>query len=230
LPLSGVLGLPPIPVLVLTARTAAGARIESLDAGADDYIAKPFDGLEFRARIRSLLRIKDYQDTIRAQASELGQWNRTLNDRVRQQVQQIDGLRAELQTQLREVHASRSRIVQAADDARRRLERDLHDGAQQRLTTVGLMLRSAQARLGTGADPALAHTLDQAVEELQAGLAELRRLARGLHPAILSDEGLVPALRALTGRSPVPVKLLAPPLGACPGQSRRPRTSSSPKR
>ena len=118
-----------IPVLMLTARTAAAARIDSLDAGADDYLAKPFDAAEFRARIRSLLRIKDYQDTIRAQAGELAQWNRTLNDRVRQQVQQIEGLRAQLEAQLVEVRASRSRIVQAADDARRRLERDLHDGA-----------------------------------------------------------------------------------------------------
>jgi len=206
-----------IPVLVLTARTAVGAQIDSLDAGADDYLAKPFDSSEFRARIRSLLRIKDYQDTIRAQASELSQWNRTLNDRVRQQVRQIDGLRAELQAQLREVQASRARIVQAADDARRRLERDLHDGAQQRLTTVGLMLRSAQARLGPAADPALVHVLQQAVEELHAGLGELRALARGLHPAILTNEGLIPALRALVSRSPVPVQLVAPALGRLPG-------------
>jgi signal transduction histidine kinase/DNA-binding response OmpR family regulator len=206
-----------IPVLVLTARTAASARVDSLDAGADDYLAKPFDSSEFRARIRSLLRIKDYQDTIRAQADELSRWNRTLNERVRQQVQQIEGLRAELEAQLREVQASRSRIVQAADDARRRLERDLHDGAQQRLTTVGLMLRSAQARLGPAADPALAHTLEQAAGELRAGLGELRALARGLHPVILTDDGLVPALRALAGRSPVPVKLAAPALGRLPG-------------
>ena len=206
-----------VPILVLTARTAVDAQIDSLDAGADDYIAKPFDASEFRARIRSLLRIKDYQDTIRAQADELSQWNRTLNDRVRQQVQQIEGLRAELEAQLREVQASRSRIVQAADDARRRLERDLHDGAQQRLATAGLMLRSAQAQLGATADPALAQTLEQAVEELTAGLGDLRTLARGLHPAILTDAGLVPALQALTDRSPVPVKLAAPSLGRLPG-------------
>jgi signal transduction histidine kinase len=206
-----------IPVLVLTARTAVNARIDSLDAGADDYLAKPFDAAELRARIRALLRIKDYQDTIRAQADELGRWNRTLNDRVRQQVQQIQGLQAELEAQLREVQASRSRIVQAADDARRRLERDLHDGAQQRLTTVGLILRSAQARPGSAADPALQRVLEQAVQELQAGLGELRTLARGLHPAILTDEGLVPALRALADRSPVRVTLAAAALGRLPG-------------
>jgi signal transduction histidine kinase len=199
-----------IPVLMLTARSAVGARIESLDAGADDFASKPFDAAELRARIRSLLRIKEYQDTIRAQAEELAEWNQTLKDRVREQVGQIEAL-------LREVHASRSRIVQAADDARRRLERDLHDGAQQRLTTVGLILRSAQAKPGAQADPEVARVLAQGIEELQAGLAELRTLARGLHPAILSEEGLVPALRALTSRSPVPVKLLAPALGRLSG-------------
>jgi signal transduction histidine kinase len=206
-----------IPVLVLTARSAVGARIESLDAGADDFAPKPFDASELRARIRSLLRIKEYQDTIRAQAQELAGWNQTLGDRVREQVQQIEALRAEVESQLQEVRASRSRIVQAADDARRRLERDLHDGAQQRLTTVGLILRSAQAKPGAQADPELARVLAQGIEELRAGLAELRALARGLHPAILSEEGLVPALRALTSRSPLPVKLLAPALDRLPG-------------
>ncbi|HYB47786.1 MAG TPA: histidine kinase, partial [Streptosporangiaceae bacterium] len=127
------------------------------------------------------------------------------------------GLQAELEVQLREVQGSRSRLVQAGDDARRRLERDLHDGAQQRLTTVGLMLRSAQARLGPAADPALQRVLEQSVEELHAGLGELRTLARGLHPAILTDEGLVPALRALADRSPVPVTLAAAALGRLPG-------------
>jgi signal transduction histidine kinase len=82
---------------------------------------------------------------------------------------------------------------------------------------VGLILRSAQAQLGAAADPALAQTLEQAFEELNAGLSELRTLARGLHPAILTDSGLVPALRALTERSPVPVKLAASSLGRLAG-------------
>ena len=151
-----------------------------------------------------------------SKSDELAQWNRTLNDRVCQQVKEIDGLRAEVEARLREVHASRARIVQAGDEARQRLERDLHDGAQQRFTTVGLILRSAQARQGADADPALAGALDEAVRELQAGLAELRALARGLHPTILTEEGLVPALRALASRCPVPVQLLAPPLGRLP--------------
>jgi PAS domain S-box-containing protein len=116
-----------------------------------------------------------------------------------------------------ELRRSRARIVQAADDARRRLERDLHDGAQQRLTTVALILRAAQAQLDAAANPALAHSLAQAVDELKAGLAELRALARGLHPAILTDEGLVPALQALAGRAPGQVQLRADAIGRLPG-------------
>lgn len=128
-------------------------------------------------------------------------------------------LRTKVEAQLHEARASRARIVQAADDARRRLERDLHDGAQQRLTTVGLILRTAQGRLpaGADADPTLASALRSAVEELQAGLTELRSLARGLHPAILTDEGLVPALRALVGRTPIAVELVAEPIARLPG-------------
>jgi PAS domain S-box-containing protein len=123
-----------------------------------------------------------------------------------------DALRADVEDQLREVRASRARIVQAAVDTRARLERDLHDGAQQRLVTLGLILRAAQAQLGPDPDPALEHTLAEAVRALQSGLDELRALARGLHPAILSDEGLLPALRALAARCPLPVNLRAAPL------------------
>ena len=117
------------------------------------------------------------------------------------------GLRAELEVQLEEVRASRARIVQATYDTRRRMERDLHDGAQQRLTMVEMTLRAAMRRLGRSADPELSRTLAQAVAELNAGAAELRSLARGLHPALLTERGLMPALRALASRSQVPVML-----------------------
>ena len=102
-----------------------------------------------------------------------------------------------------ELRASRARIVEAGDAERRRLERDLHDGAQSRLVALALLLRSARNR----ADGELADLLDRAQEELGTSLEELRELARGIHPAVLTDRGLEPALEALTSRVPVPVTL-----------------------
>jgi signal transduction histidine kinase len=116
----------------------------------------------------------------------------------------VSHLDAELRESLEELRASRARIVEAADAERRRLERDLHDGAQSRLVALALLLRSARNRAD---DPALAATLDQAQKELQTSLAELRELARGIHPAVLSQRGLEPALDAVLARVPVPVTL-----------------------
>jgi PAS domain S-box-containing protein len=122
-------------------------------------------------------------------------------EEARRLASENDALRAEREVQLEEVRASRARIVQATYETRRRLERDLHDGAQQRLTLVEMTLRSVLRQLDAGADGALVRTLGQAVEELRAGAEELRSLARGLHPALLSERGLLPALEALAGRS-----------------------------
>jgi signal transduction histidine kinase len=119
-------------------------------------------------------------------------------------------LQAELRAQLAELRASRARIVQAGDDERRRLERDLHDGAQQHLLGLGLALQLARARLGPEANGA-AELLAEAEGELRSALDGLRGLARGIHPAILTDHGLGPALRALAERSQVPVTIDAVP-------------------
>jgi PAS domain S-box-containing protein len=108
----------------------------------------------------------------------------------------------------RELAASRARIVQAGDEERRRLERNLHDGAQQRLVALSLDLRLCERRLEAG-DPAAVDLLKGAAAELAGALEELRELARGIHPAILSDKGLVPALETLAGRATIPVELSA---------------------
>jgi signal transduction histidine kinase len=100
--------------------------------------------------------------------------------------------------------ASRARIVATADATRRRIERDLHDGAQQRLVTLALQLRSAALRVEAGE---LAAEMTAAADEVTATLTELREIARGLHPAALAEGGLRPALNALARRSPVPVHL-----------------------
>jgi PAS domain S-box-containing protein len=105
-----------------------------------------------------------------------------------------------------ELRASRARIVEATDSERRRLERDLHDGAQQRLVALSLSLRLTRSRIDTDPDAA-AELLDEAVEELAGATAELRELARGIHPAILTDRGLGAALKALAARAPVPVEV-----------------------
>jgi signal transduction histidine kinase len=95
--------------------------------------------------------------------------------------------------------------VAAADDERRRIERDIHDGAQQRLVALALELRSAQRRLGAGADPELDLLLASTADELQVAVEELRELARGIHPAVLTESGLVAALDSLASRLPLPV-------------------------
>jgi signal transduction histidine kinase len=118
-----------------------------------------------------------------------------------------------------ELNASRVRILEAGVAERRRLERNLHDGAQQRLVALAVQLRMLEKKLG---DPELANRLlSGATSELEQALAELRELARGLHPAVLSDRGLAPALETLAARSPLPLSLegvpeerLAPPLEA----------------
>jgi signal transduction histidine kinase len=115
-------------------------------------------------------------------------------------------LDAELQRRYEELRASRARIVEAADAARRKLERDLHDGAQQRLVGLALSLRMARDRLGSDPDQARA-LLDEASEELARATDELRELARGIHPAVLTDRGLSAALTALAKRSPLTVEL-----------------------
>jgi signal transduction histidine kinase len=115
-------------------------------------------------------------------------------------------LQAELRAQLAELRASRARIVSTGDEERRRLERDLHDGAQQRLLTLGLALQLARARLGPDANGA-AELLAEADGELQAALDELRELARGIHPAVLTEQGLAAALKTLAERSSVPVTI-----------------------
>jgi signal transduction histidine kinase len=119
-------------------------------------------------------------------------------------------LQAELRAQLAELRASRTRIVQAGDEERRRLERNLHDGAQQRLLGLGLALQLARGQIGAEANGA-SELLTEAENELRAALDELRELARGIHPAILTGQGLRAAVRSLAERSAVPVTISSVP-------------------
>jgi PAS domain S-box-containing protein len=114
--------------------------------------------------------------------------------------------------------ASRARIVEAADTARRRIERDLHDGAQQRLVALSLAVRLAAQNLAAGRAKAAAKDLAVVEEELGTALEELRELARGIHPAILTERGLPEALEMLAVRSPVPVEVERAPRERLPEQ------------
>ena len=123
-------------------------------------------------------------------------------------------LSAELRARIEELRASRARLVEAGDAERRRLERDLHDGAQSRLVSLAVKLRLAHMK--AQGEPEVRTILDESSQELQASLEELRELARGIHPAVLTDRGLGPALETLASRAPVPVEIAGAPPGSLP--------------
>ncbi len=136
-------------------------------------------------------------------------------------------LRDDLVAQLAEVRASRQRIVEASDRARRQLERDLHDGAQQRLLSVGMALQLAARDLPP--DLEAGRLLDDAAGEVRSAIEEMREITRSLHPVVLTERGLLSGLAALARRSPVPVTILGAPSRRFQTRSRSPRTTSSPK-
>jgi signal transduction histidine kinase len=120
-------------------------------------------------------------------------------------------LHAEVKAQLQHVRASRGRIAAAADDERRRIERDIHDGAQQRLVALALELSRARRGLDPAATEDVERVLAAAAQEVQAAVTELRELAHGVHPSILVEDGLAAALASLADRTPLRVTVVAPP-------------------
>lgn len=179
--------------------------------GSDDYVdldGRPViaDGGDEPSPIRlgrvtiGALALGEQSDRARARLPELLEAGGLAIEIVR--------LRVELRRQLAEVAASRARLVAAADEERRRIERDLHDGLQQRLVSIGLSLRHAQHALGSTSTDA-ARLIERAMTELTVSIDDLRELARGLRPAQL-DQGLTPALRELARRAPLPVEVHAP--------------------
>src|SRR5829696_6331790 len=175
--------------------------MESVDTG------RPF-ALEYRI-VRRDGSVRWVLERGQAQESGDGRWwldGAIFDVTARREAELALREREVIQAQLAEVRASRTRIVDAADRARRDIERNLHDGAQQRLVSVALGLNVWLAQhpdLPEGCRAPVRAVL----EDLHAGLAELRDLARGLHPAVLSDHGLEHALRALAQRAAVPVEL-----------------------
>ena len=115
-----------------------------------------------------------------------------------------------LRERVDDLRSARQRILEAADDERRRIERDLHDGAQQRMVSVAITLGLAKTQIERDPGEA-ARLIAEAHEEAQLAVKELRELARGIHPALLSDRGLGPALEALAARAPIPVEVRGVP-------------------
>jgi PAS domain S-box-containing protein len=175
--------------------------MESVDTG------RPF-AMEYRI-VRRDGTVRWVLERGQAQESGDGRWwldGAIFDITARREAEQALREREVIKAQLAEVQASRARILDAADRARRDIERNLHDGAQQRLVSVALSMNIwlAQHR---DLPEACRDPVRAALEELHTGLAELRDLARGLHPAVLSDHGLEHALRALAQRAGVPVEL-----------------------
>ena len=125
-------------------------------------------------------------------------------------------LHAQLRAHLKEVRASRARIVEAADQARRGIERDLHDGAQQRLLALSLALERARVLNSTAENPRLEDLLKEVSDDLEETQAELRELARGIHPALLTDEGLGPAVKSLVRKAQIPTRIVSMPWARFP--------------
>ncbi len=152
----------------------------------------------------------DYRTPVPALSTdELGQLARSFNEAMDGLSERQKLSRENLQL-LDEVRASRTRIVAAADASRRRIERNLHDGAQQRLVAVALDLSMLQDAAQAMSREDIGNAIGQASADIKDALAELRELARGLHPAVLSTDGLAPALNQLATRSKMPVAVNVP--------------------
>jgi signal transduction histidine kinase len=180
-----------LPVIMVTS-SIGPEKTEAIEAGADDFIPKPFNHGELLTRVKSLLRIKRYQDTIK-------ELNRTLEQRVQSQVETLEH-------QADELKASRARIVAAADAERRRIERDLHDGAQQYLVGLAANLRAAQDLIGSDPQKAAA-ILEELSGTVGQAMQEFRDLSHGIYPPLLQDRGLGEALGNAARGLPIPARV-----------------------
>jgi signal transduction histidine kinase len=182
-----------LPVILLSARAEPESSLRALELGADDYIVKPFGAPELLARVRTTLR---------------NARGRTDAAVTRGRVEERARHEAELRTLLDDLRAAQHRVAVAGDAERRRIERDLHDGAQQRLMALRLELGLLEERLTEEPNRA-AETLKRLRLELDEALEELRELAHGLYPPLLASDGLEAALGVMARRSAIPVTIAA---------------------
>jgi PAS domain S-box-containing protein len=209
--------LPPGSTLELDEDSVAGrvfrrgeaARIEGF-AGPEGTLARRLGELGFRSAVGAPIVVEDeLWGALVASSAARERWADDAEKRLSDFAELVTQALANADAR-DQLAASRARLVAASDAERRRLERNLHDGAQQRLVTLALLLRRARKRLAAG-DAGIASLLDAAADELDRALAELRELANGLHPAVLSNHGLRPALAAVAERAAVPVQVVGVP-------------------
>lgn len=181
--------------------TLAPARVDSFEGLPGDYAAE-MRAIGLRAAVAAPILVDGHLWGAVGAGSRSGPFPEGSEARIGAFAELVAQAIANVDARIK-LKESRARIVEAADDARRRIERDLHDGAQPRLVGLALSLRLVARQ----AEPATAAAIDGCIEELRTALAELRDLARGLHPAVLTERGLGPALEMLAARSPVPVVL-----------------------
>jgi signal transduction histidine kinase len=178
-----------VPVILLSARADPDSTLRALELGADDYIIKPFGAAELLARVGATLR--NARARIDAAAA-------------RGKIQERERHEGELQALLSDLRAAQRRVAAAGDAERRRVERDLHDGAQQRLMAIRLELGLVRELLNH--DPrAAGQRLDELHDELDAAVEQLRELAHGLYPPLLASDGLYTALVSVARHAAIPV-------------------------
>jgi PAS domain S-box-containing protein len=195
-------------------RTGRAARVDSYDGLAGD-LAERLRSLGFRCAVAAPITLTGHPwGTVIVSSVEPDAFAPGAEQRISSFAELVAQALANAEARA-QLAASRARIVEAADAERRRLERNLHDGAQQRLVALALTVRLAERKL-TSDTGAARELLAGAGTELEQALAELRELARGLHPAVLSERGLGPALGALADRAPVPVDIAAAVDGRLP--------------
>ena len=218
LPLRGHVNYVLVAVVLLVVPVGALARAEwppRLAAGVGTAVAFDFFYVwpygQFGTRT-----VEDIETTVALAVAipALGAW---VGTRYGKEAARERALREQVERLAADLTASRRRIVAAGDETRRQIERNLHDGIQQRLVTISLTLRGIRDTV-PGDLPALRGDLDQVAQAMAETLEELRDLARGVHPAILSEAGLGTALRGLAHRSPLPVRLHLPAGGRLPAE------------
>ena len=205
------------PMLLPFAKRTAREIGQRLREGTNPGSPEPGDWLNLTDTERTVAHLAARGLTSRAVADRMLLSQQTVQSHLRHVFRKL-GVRSRVElARVSEQAAARARVIAAVDDTRRRIERDLHDGLQQRLVTLGLQLRVAEMSVSP-AEADLKWELTRVADGLMSALQDVREIAHGIHPAVLGERGLEPAVKALARRSPVPVNLHLKVAGRLPDQ------------